>query len=41
MAQKLEMRMCKQMGDVIFRGGVEIVDAHDVIAAVEQSLAQM
>ena len=40
-AHDLEIGIVQEMGDVVFRAGEIIVDAENVVAALQQLLAQM
>ena len=41
MAHQLEVRGVQQVQDTVFGAGEEIVEADDIVAVVQQALAQM
>ena len=41
MAHQLEARVIKQMQDVVFRAGEEVIQTDDIVAVVQQAFAQV
>lgn len=41
MAHQLKMRVAEQVADVFFGTGEEVIEAYDIVAIVQQALAQV
>jgi hypothetical protein len=38
-AYQLEMRISEQVGDIVLAARIEVIDAYDIVALIEQAFA--